>query len=475
VNSSVSLKNAFAALQPADTASLIAAASDLALLVDAEGVIRDVAIGNQELADLGPAQWIGKSWAETVTVESRPKVHALLQGSSGSGDTHTPWRHINHASERGNDVPVMYSAIHTGSSGQVVAIGRDLRQFAAVQQRLIAAQQSMQRDYSRLRQLETRYRALFQAVSEAVLIVDASTLRVVEANPAASTLLSETPKRLAGRAVVDCFDDASGAKLLTRFESLRNSRQMETGVLRLQLVRAGESEVSASVFRLDNNTYFLLRIVPPQDTTEPAGNASRLAVLAAIDRAPDALVVTDLVGQVLYANQSFAEMIQFDSPESVVGESLERWMGRSGVDLGVLMATLRQNDAVRLFPTIIRGRFGNETSVEISAAAVHDVKRPCLGFSLRDISRRPKTDAREDPGLSRAVSQLAELVGRVPLKDIVGQTTDLIEQMCIEAALHLTRDNRAAAAEMLGLSRQSLYVKLRRFGLSDQATDGDPA
>jgi hypothetical protein len=63
----------------------------------------------------------------------------------------------------------------------------------------------------------------------------------------------------------------------------------------------------------------------------------------------------------------------------------------------------------------------------------------------------------------------------VPLKDIVGQTTDLIEQMCIEAALHLTRDNRAAAAEMLGLSRQSLYVKLRRFGLSDQATDGDPA
>jgi len=55
----------------------------------------------------------------------------------------------------------------------------------------------------------------------------------------------------------------------------------------------------------------------------------------------------------------------------------------------------------------------------------------------------------------------------VPLKDIVGQTTDLIEQMCIEAALQLTRDNRAAAAEMLGLSRQSLYVKLRRYGLGE--------
>jgi DNA-binding NtrC family response regulator len=57
----------------------------------------------------------------------------------------------------------------------------------------------------------------------------------------------------------------------------------------------------------------------------------------------------------------------------------------------------------------------------------------------------------------------------MPLKDIVRDTTDLIEQFCIEAALELTGDNRASAAEMLGLSRQSLYVKLRRFGIGDDA------
>ena len=39
--------------------------------------------------------------------------------------------------------------------------------------------------------------------------------------------------------------------------------------------------------------------------------------------------------------------------------------------------------------------------------------------------------------------------------------------LCIEAALELTGDNRASAAEMLGLSRQSLYVKLRRYALDD--------
>ena len=66
---------------------------------------------------------------------------------------------------------------------------------------------------------------------------------------------------------------------------------------------------------------------------------------------------------------------------------------------------------------------------------------------------------------------MTELVGRVPMKDIVSNTTGLIEQMCIKAALDLTRNNRAAAAELLGLSRQSLYVKLRLYKLIDQEAD----
>jgi DNA-binding NtrC family response regulator len=49
----------------------------------------------------------------------------------------------------------------------------------------------------------------------------------------------------------------------------------------------------------------------------------------------------------------------------------------------------------------------------------------------------------------------------------------MIEKLCIEAALDLTDDNRASAAEMLGLSRQSLYVKLRRYGMADDAAGAE--
>ena len=59
---------------------------------------------------------------------------------------------------------------------------------------------------------------------------------------------------------------------------------------------------------------------------------------------------------------------------------------------------------------------------------------------------------------------MVEKVGSATLKDIVADNTDVVEKMCIETAIELTNNTRVAAAEMLGLSRQSLYVKLRRFG-----------
>jgi len=47
------------------------------------------------------------------------------------------------------------------------------------------------------------------------------------------------------------------------------------------------------------------------------------------------------------------------------------------------------------------------------------------------------------------------------------ELTEMIERPTIEAALELTNDNCASTAEMLGLSRQSLYVKLHRYGIGD--------
>ena len=126
---------------------------------------------------------------------------------------------------------------------------------------------------------------------------------------------------------------------------------------------------------------------------------------------------------------------------------------------------------MRIFATSLRGEYGLSTDVEVSAVSALEGDQPCLGFTLRNVGKRPAGDAKKGRELPRSVEELTELIGRVPLKDLVRETTDVIERMCIEAALQLTGDNRATAAEILGLSRQSFYAKLRRYGLGD--LDGD--
>ena len=179
---------------------------------------------------------------------------------------------------------------------------------------------------------------------------------------------------------------------------------------------------------------------------------------------PDAMVVTDADGRILELNRAFIDIAQLATEEQALGESLERWLGRSGVDLGVLLANLRESGELRQFATRLRGDLGGSAEVEISATRLGAPEEPAFGFALR---RRRAAEGRSPRALTRSVEQLTELVGRVSLKELVRETTDVIERLCIEAALELTRDNRASAAEMLGLSRQSLYVKLRRYGLGD--------
>jgi len=139
----------------------------------------------------------------------------------------------------------------------------------------------------------------------------------------------------------------------------------------------------------------------------------------------------------------------------------------------VLIANLRQRGTVRLFASTLNGEYGGKMEVEISATSVINGGQPSFGFAVRNVGHRLSLDSRPATGLPRSVEQLTELIGRVSLKDLVRESTDMIERLYIEAALKLTGDNRASAAEMLGLSRQSLYVKLRRYGLGDLAAEGE--
>lgn len=457
-------KESVGKLDPEAVAALLVSAGDVTLVIDGSGVICDMAFGSDDLSREWETSWVGRHWSDTVTSDSRGKVDALLREATvGSASR---WRHVNHPSPRGVDIPIQYATIRTASDGRIVAIGRDLRSTAALQQRLVEAQQSMERDYSRLRQMEMRYRLLFQTTPEAILIVDASTFKIAEANPAVGTLLGDGSNELVGAALIDLFDPSSARPLQEFLSGVRATGRADNVGARGK--DGQDLLIAASLFRQEGATLFLVRVAPT--ASESAAPVPAKFGLVA-EKLPDGIVITDAEGRVIEANTAFLDLAELVTEEQVRGESLERWLGRPGVDLSVLLANLKQHGTVRLYATTLRGEYGASSEIEVSAVSLHNGERPTFGFSIRNIGRRLASDSRKRE-LPRSVEQLTELVGRVPLKDLVRETTDAVERLCIEAALDLTGDNRASAAEILGLSRQSLYVKLHRYGLGDIEHEG---
>jgi transcriptional regulator PpsR len=465
VKTFVSPQTSLGDLDAGSAASLIAASSDVTLIIDAHGTIRDTAFQSAELLDElnESAQWVGRPMAETVAPDSRPKVEALLREAATAAEP--KWRHINHLTPAGRSVPVSYCGVRIGAEGRIVAFGRDLRVMSALQQRLMNAQQSMERDYSKLRDVEMRYRLLFQLSSEAVLILDPVKGRVLEANAAAQGLFGAGSDDIVGRAMADIFDPDSLAALQGHLAAIRAGARPEDTPARL--VRGGQPVlVKVSLFRQESAALFLMRISPVV-TAVPALPDVKTKLLRAVESAPDGFVLTDHQGAIITANAAFLDMAQLLDENQARGEALDRWVGASGVDLDVLTANLRDRGSVRFFTTTMRGEAGAVAQVEISAVSIRNGGHPSFGYAIRNVGPRLQTDTRAARQLPRSVEQLTELIGRVSLKDLVREATEVIERLAIEAALELTHDNRASAAEMLGLSRQSLYVKLRRYGLGD--------
>ncbi len=448
-------------LEPTALAALLEKVADFTMLVDSRGQVVELAVANRELDGCVDQSWVGRSWADTAGVEGGERVADLLNravsrpGEPQRGD-------VVHPLEDGSELPVLYRAICPGGDDRVLVLGQDMRALSNLRQQLLNAQQALEQDYWRLRQVETRYRRLFEMVNEAILIVDEATGRVLEANPGADALLAPAGESLVGKPFPRGFDRAGQASVAALLDE---TRTVGKGSVSHVAAEQGETRfvVSASFLRQAGEARFLVRLGAESVNGKTAPGAEHY-LPESLRLAPDAYVQTDAEGRILAVNRSFLDLAQLASQEQAVGRPADRWLGRSAVDLNVLLSNLREHGNVKRFTSTLRGEMGAMAEVEISACRTGDASASPMAFFIRDVGRRVAENPRSQQ-LPRSVEQVTQRVGRVPLKELVRESTDIIEAMCIEAALELTSDNRASAAELLGLSRQSLYAKLRRYSI----------
>jgi len=448
---------------------LLASLSDVIVLLDEEGVIEDVKCDSAARQSHWSQTWVGRSWKDTVTVESLPKIKDLLASTHDLSRR----RQVNHPEEGHPDVPMTYVTMPL-SFGGWLAFGRDMRAISEMQQQLVRFQVEKERDYARLRAFETRFRILAEAIDDPLLVVRASDFQITEHNRAAKDLLAPKARRqVVGRHLPELLAGEPAAAMQEALALARTSGRPQTAELSV----AGTSfRTEALPFRQEGTHLLIVRMgridqAAPTATKKLNGAGKPSGLPSALERIPDGIVTTDLDGNVLAANDAFIELTELAKADQVVGENLSRWLGRPDIDLGVLLGKLRSEGSVKAYGTTFSGHYGTIAQIEVSAAIDRRSATETATFVIRDLGNRPRNPLSANEALPHSADELTRLVGRVPLKELVRQTTDVIERLCIESALRLTNENRASAAELLGLSRQGLYVKLRRYGIIDEIVE----
>jgi transcriptional regulator PpsR len=438
--------------------------ASLQFLINENGIVIDATI-NGPSSTLQPEELIGRPLSELVTDDSGALLASRIEearrnkGVAVRCDTSIEPR-------SGNTVPLLCWICAETNSSNVKVAAIDLLPEASLRHQLLNAQHAMERDYWSKRRLEARYRRLLDMVSEGFIVVDDSSGRILEANPMAATLLVGAGATLVGKPFPQGLDEEARNTL----EGLtREARSVTTTIDGMISTDGGlELNIAITYLRQSGEGRLLIRL---RDDSER--DLKGVEFQSFFTDAPDGILELDEQGIVLAANNAFLDMAGILSPELVEGRRADRWIGRSAVDLNIVLDHSKQEGSVRLYSTTLRTETESSVDIELSVSRVGKNSSTRVMLFVRDIGRRITPDQSVDDHLPRSIEQITGRVGRVPLKELVRESTDVIEALCIEAALKLTSGNRASAAELLGLSRQSLYTKLRRFDLGDAEVDGD--
>ena len=431
--------------------TMVSLGGDIALVIDERGVVQRVDQRASTPLALDAHTWVGHHWTETVTSDCKGKVERLMAEASPTCATRK--REVNHPAGDGMTIPVAYTAMRLGARGPILAVGRDLGISAALQQKFMGAQKEMERNYAQARQAEARYRLLFQVATDAVIVVDGSTLNIMEANQSASELFDLSLSQVVGQNAAFGFEAQSRSIVSAALTSaLASGQSTET---RAQLLgRVASTSVTATPFRVMDSQQLLVRI----RTTEQLGSSANLGATLArlVDSASDGVAVTDVDGDVLVANPAFLKLVQANTEASVRGRPLSDWLSLPNEPFAELLARVSREGMTGYVPSQVLGLDVIVKPVEVAATLLSEIDPPCIGFSIR-LTPKPYGDiAVTVEPMQAAVKVLCDQVGSAALPELMRRASEVLQRNFIRMAMERAGADLNKAATMLGINRQQL-------------------
>ncbi len=439
--------------------NILGTAADIILVLGKDGMIKEARRQGESDLIFNSDEWEGKNIRDLVSIGCKEKIDSLLKLPSDSQSTRA--LQISHPGTEDTDAPVSYRATKLNARGDLILFGQCEIKLTAMQNRLFEAQITLDREISKLRRKQDIYKNIFKSSKIPQVIVEVDTLQVVDLNAEAKRAIGPEKAKSKRPLIFDLFPADDNSIL---HKALLSSAENSLDPVQINLKDGSTAQLSASSHYMDGKNHVLLEILcegevhSPQEFPHAIGNISDI-----IEVMPDAYVVLDEMQKVVAANSLFYRLFAIQDDYDLTSLSFETLWDEPRVHAEALFSKLHNKGMAKVEAVIVKNLHNDKITVDISGHKFVSDQDVCLGLSFR--KNVGDDHASFSLGQDRTLPDqwVESLVNTMSLKEIVRQTTDSIEQLCIDRALKLTENNRASTAKLLGISRQSLYLKMKSY------------
>ncbi len=260
-----------------------------------------------------------------------------------------------------------------------------------------------------VRASELRYRRLFETAQDGILILDAESGQVVDANPFMKDLLGYSQEEFLGKKLWEIGPFKGEAASKIAFAELQHNDRIRYEGLPLE-TRDGlrvEVEFISNAFLVDNNHLIQCNI---RDITERKKSEQHLALLnTCISNLNDIVMITEAEPiveegrRIIFVNEAFTRITGYSSAETL-GKTPHFLQGKKTDPhiLAEIHQALEERKPIRR-QVVNYARDGTEFWVDIDIVPIFDASGKCAHFAAvqRDITERKQTEEARRTGEER--------------------------------------------------------------------------
>ena len=442
---------------------LLKQAFDIYIVLDLEGTIHDLSCSENLAINTIFSKYKNKKIFCFLTEESIPKVKKNLKNFFENKGDISKSIEINHLHNNKKDNFAVSYKFKKISENFLIMVGYDLQETAQLQRKLVNSQLLIEKEFEKYKEFDTKYRILMDQTNEAIVIFEKDSGTIIDLNNNAKKVLKIETKNKIKLNFFKLFKNKKNKKIKNQIGvHAKNSSELITKT------RKNNKKITLKpiLFRSGNELIVLCKVHSNQSLKKVpvkfSNNATKL-----YDTCPDGILFITEKGIITEANKSFLEICNITTSNDLIGNNLSSYFKNGINDLKIILEETLKNKKLKKYQTILLTSQGMSFKAGIATCLIQDPKKKIIGMTIRveNVSQEKEKDRNSD--------NLMSLVGSAPLKSLVAESSEVVEKICIETALKITRNNRVAAADLLEISRQSLYVKLEKYNLMEKSKNNN--